>query len=164
LTFHDPGHVEAAMVGDVFEVTVSPTSGEVLFVGLDADTLERRLYTYSHGDGARLSQLIGSDGIPGPLAWSPDGTRVAITLESRSSGNTDVYAYDLASETLAALAIGPAWESSPSWSPDGAWVAFSSDRDGTAQIWAVAVDGDGEAVQRTQGTPGYVQAAWRPAQ
>jgi class 3 adenylate cyclase/dipeptidyl aminopeptidase/acylaminoacyl peptidase len=164
LTFHDPGHVEAAMVGDVFEVTVSPTSGEVLFVGLDADTLERRLYTYSHGDGARLSQLIGSDGIPGPLAWSPDGTRVAITLESRSSGNTDVYAYDLASETLAALAIGPAWESSPSWSPDGAWVAFSSDRDGTAQIWAVAVDGDGEAVQRTQGTSGYVQAAWRPAQ
>jgi len=163
LSFHDPSTVEAAMVGEVLEVAVSPATGELIFVGVDSETGERRLYAYSRSGEPRPLTLDSSDGIPGPLAWSPDGARVAITLESPSDGNADLYLYDVASASLAPLVTGSAWESHPSWSPDGEWVAFSSDRDGSSQIWAVEVDGDAEPVQRTQGPHDSLQAAWRPA-
>ncbi len=163
LSFHDPSTVEAAMVGEVLEVAVSPATGELIFVGVDSETGERRLYAYSRSGEPRPLTLDSSDGIPGPLAWSPDGARVAITLESPSDGNADLYLYNVASASLAPLVTGSAWESHPSWSPDGEWVAFSSDRDGSSQIWAVEVDGAAEPVQRTQGPHDSLQAAWRPA-
>jgi Tol biopolymer transport system component len=38
---------------------------------------------------------------------------------------------------------GPARDAAPRWSPDGASIAFHSDRSGTTQIWTVHADGTG---------------------
>jgi Tol biopolymer transport system component len=39
------------------------------------------------------------------------------------------------------LTKDPASDSSPTWSPDGKKIAFSSDRDGNSEIYAMNADG-----------------------
>jgi dipeptidyl aminopeptidase/acylaminoacyl peptidase len=49
----------------------------------------------------------------------------------------------------------------PAWSPDGRWLAFVSDRDGTRQLYRMAVDG-GEAERLTKTDDGVTAFAWAP--
>ncbi|HEY7574437.1 MAG TPA: prolyl oligopeptidase family serine peptidase, partial [Thermoanaerobaculia bacterium] len=59
------------------------------------------------------------------------------------------------------LTSGPAKDAEPQYSPDGATIAFASDRDGTMQIWTMPAAG-GEASKITA-FPGGVEAfSWSP--
>src|ERR1017187_911760 len=42
------------------------------------------------------------------------------------------------------LTDGPWRDTSPAWSSDGAWLAYISDRDGSAQIWVRRLDSGGD--------------------
>ena len=58
------------------------------------------------------------------------------------------------------LTRGPKSETSPDWSPDGRWIAFTSARSGDkSQVFAIRVDG-GEAVQLTDAETGVEDFAW----
>jgi dipeptidyl aminopeptidase/acylaminoacyl peptidase len=58
--------------------------------------------------------------------------------------------------------VGEHSDSSPRWSPDGASVAFVSDRDETSQIWLIPADG-GEARPLTELAEGSIEALeWSP--
>ena len=49
----------------------------------------------------------------------------------------------------------------PSWSPDGQWIAFTSERNGSADLYRVKPDGT--ALERLTGNPAYEdQAAFSP--
>ncbi len=47
------------------------------------------------------------------------------------------------------------------WSPDGTYIAFHSNRGGTYNIWVIPASG-GEAVQLTSGPYDDVTPAWSP--
>jgi dipeptidyl aminopeptidase/acylaminoacyl peptidase len=66
--------------------------------------------------------------------WSPDGARVAYTVQPDASllsfQHTDIHILDVASGESRALVTGPGPDGSPAWSPDGRWILFSEfDRD-----------------------------------
>jgi serine/threonine-protein kinase len=69
---------------------------------------------------------------------SPDGTRVA--LDARDEQN-DIWIWDLARQTLQRLTIDPGLNRGPVWTPDGARVAFSAQRDGVENIFWQKADG-----------------------
>ena len=50
---------------------------------------------------------------------------------------------------------------SPSWSPDGAWIAYASDEFGNLDIWKKPIGG-GEAIQLTTSVYNESQPAWSP--
>ena len=50
----------------------------------------------------------------------------------------------------------------PTWSPDGHFIAFSSNRTGDHHIWMTTLDGDHQ-VQLTEGRGGYTNPSWSPA-
>ena len=58
---------------------------------------------------------------------SPDGKSIAFV--SSRSGQADIWVLELKSKKLRNLTNNPAGDFRPSWSPDGKWLAFSSDRD-----------------------------------
>jgi imidazolonepropionase-like amidohydrolase/Tol biopolymer transport system component len=66
---------------------------------------------------------------------SPDGKRVAFDLLG------DLYETPIEGGEARALTSGLSWDMQPRYSPDGAHVAFTSDRAGGDNIWIVGVDG-----------------------
>lgn len=112
---------------------------------------------------------------------SPDGQRVAFvvttvdkrTYEYRSS----IWVVSTEGGEAKRFTAGPANAHSPSWSPDGRWLAFVSDREGESlgrdekeqkkrgkgkpQLWLIPTDG-GEARQLTFMQHGASNPVWSP--
>lgn len=58
--------------------------------------------------------------------------------------------------------LNKAWNLHPSWSPDGQWIAFQSDRHGNDQIYKVRADGSSEIRITTTFDP-YHEPSWGPS-
>ena len=95
------------------------------------------------GERRQVSARVGVNGAP---AFSPDGTRLALTL-SGSTGNLDIYVLALASQQLTRITSNPAIDTEPAWTPDGRGLYFTSDRAGGPQIYRVEL-ADVARVQR----------------
>ena len=63
--------------------------------------------------------------------------------------------------TLTRLTFGPGLQTDPALSPDGRFLAYSSDRNGNADIWVQPVGG-GNPVQVTRSPAQDTQPAWSP--
>ena len=100
----------------------------------------------------------------GSPAVSPDGQSVAYTVrETNWEDNEYETEIWLGARNREPRPITSGRKSSlqPSWSPDGKWLAFISDRDGKRQIYRIAVDG-GEAERLTNTEDGVNAFAWAP--
>lgn len=74
---------------------------------------------------------------------SPDGAELVFDLLG------DLYALPIAGGEARALTSGMAWDMQPRYSPDGKWIAFTSDRGGGDNIWVIPRAG-GDARQITK--------------
>ena len=102
-------------------------------------------------------QVSGPASSPTPAAGTPTATPVPgasptptavavgayITFESNRNGNFEVYTQRVDSTTPRSLTQNPANERQPRWSPDGARLAFVSDREGSARLYVMNADGSG---------------------
>lgn len=81
--------------------------------------------------------------------WSPDGRHIA-AIRWTLGGTAEVVVLDTTGAIRATLVRERAVASTPSWSRDGRWVYFSSDRTGIANLYRAPVDGpaDSAGLQR----------------
>ncbi len=80
---------------------------------------------------------------------SPDGSRLAITIQE--PGGSDVWIYDQEREILTRLTFDPATDRFPVWTPDGQRIVFSSGRaEATvSSMYWKAADGTGQVERLT---------------
>jgi eukaryotic-like serine/threonine-protein kinase len=102
-------------------------------------------------DGANPIDVAGTDGMhAGPARWSPDGNQ--LVFECQNEGNDDVCTVPAGGGAVRRLTRHPARDCLPSWSRDGKWIYFTSNRSGSFQIWKMPTDGsEAGAVQLTKG-------------
>jgi len=73
-------------------------------------------------------------------AISPQGDRVALQIDI---GENDIWVLDLARGVRTRLTFGPVANISPTWSPDGKWIAYGSRRDTKFSLYRKHSDGSG---------------------
>ncbi len=93
--------------------------------------------------GKRL-EFVGAPGMIQNPRLSPDGKQVAVDRRELQTGNEDIYVIDLARGTSSRLTSDPASDTRPIWSPDGSRIAWSSNRDGSFQIYQKLASGVGQ--------------------
>jgi len=88
---------------------------------------------------------------------SPDGKRLVFDLLG------DLYAMDVSGGTAAPITRGLPFDSQPTYSPDGQWIAFVSDRSGSENVWIIRPDGsDTRQVSFGDDDSVLVSPAWSP--
>jgi TolB protein len=103
-------------------------------------------------DGRGLRRLTNAASADYPAAPSPDG-RALLAVSSSGEGQEMQERMALLAEDGSARQIGPvsARVRSPSWSPDGRWIAFESDTASFRDLYRMASDGSG--LQRLTDNP-----------
>jgi len=150
-----------------FSPSWSPDGTRIAFVGLRAGASD--LYLVELRDG-RLSKLTDDPFDDIDPQWSPDGRRIAFASDRNRRSpprggyhieDYDIFILDLGSGEITAVAPSPYNDISPSWSPDGRRIAFTSDRNGIYNIY-VADLGDGSCKPLTDILTGCFSPSWSP--
>ncbi len=80
--------------------------------------------------------------------WSPDGQRIAHW--GRADESLDIYVTDVETKFSRRLTDEESTENHPSWSRDGRWIYYTTNRSGETQVWQRPAEG-GEPLQVTKG-------------
>ena len=90
------------------------------------------------------------------LDVSPDGKTIAFELVG------DIYTLPIEGGTAKLIDRGMAFDSQPKFSPDGKWIAFISDREGSENIWIMHPDGSGVKQVSKDPNSEFVSPSWSP--
>ena len=131
----------------------SPTGDAITYIRIpDSNvpfTVGELVLTDAKGHDAQIiAQADAGHGYP-PV-WSPDGTQIAFVVRENPEDNTadvaashlesNIYLADvLSGNTRAVTQFEGALTDGPTWSPDGGWLAFSTNASGVADVWLVEV-------------------------
>jgi lipoprotein LpqB-like beta-propeller protein len=96
-------------------------------------------------DGQEIQRVrFPGPGMPWHVAWSPDGTAVAVVV---FDGQRSLWVLHADAPPTELASGSNVFE--PSWSPDGAWIAYSIDRATTSEIHVVRPDGTDDTIVRS---------------
>jgi TolB protein len=148
-----------------FRPAWSPDGKQIAFVSDKSSTFPT-LWLMNAADGSGR-HVLATPGLQqeaaDSLAWSPDGSQLAVTLFNEP-GPTQIGIVPLGStgrQTGRMLTSLPGGALDPAWSPDGAWLAFAG-HDGYA-IEMFAVRPDGSSVTRLTSDGQFGRSpAWSP--
>jgi serine/threonine-protein kinase len=116
-------------------------------------------------DGSSTEQILP----PRPALGANSGCDVSpdnssIVYLRTVDGFSQVFVFDLATRRERQLTTSSSQKYAAIWSPDGRWVAFSANTDGTVQVWRISVAGGSEAKeeQLTTGVERVVHFFYSP--
>jgi TolB protein len=115
----------------------SPDSRRLAYVSFEGHRSSIFVQTLRTGNRIRVSSEPGINGAP---AFSPDGRKLALTLGG-IDGNLDIHVLDINARQTRRLTTHRAIDTEGSWSPDGRFIYFTSDRSGGPQIYRVSANG-----------------------
>jgi Tol biopolymer transport system component len=126
--------------------SLSPDGTKIAFES-DRDG-NSNIYIMNAADGSNQTRLTDNPANDSNPRWSPDGTKIAFntnrdSTEQENFENHEIYIMNAADgSNQTRLTNDPAWDSLPSWSPDGTLIAFYSERDVGGDIYIMnAADG-----------------------
>jgi Tol biopolymer transport system component len=139
----------------------TPDGERLVFASMREGTGRFSFFTQrADGTGSAEKLLTStSTGHFKPYAWSPDGAHLVFDYGGAPNLDIGVLTVD-GSESWDPLLDSEANEAAPALSPDGNWIAYSSDRTGSCEIYVERFPELGS--RRQISTAGGAEAAWSP--
>jgi serine/threonine-protein kinase len=150
---HDRLSVLASQLEDSSGTVWIPTMG----IAWSPDGKRLAVYARAPGTGNGVT-LVPVDGrgtvesLVGPLGWphgwSPDGGRLLVTR--RESAGWDIWEVPLVADAAPRPIVkNPGFQTQPALSPDGRWLAYTSNESGRSEVYVRPFDGSGGGRQIT---------------
>lgn len=115
----------------------SPDGRQLAYVSFEGSRSSIFVQTLRSGNRFQVSNKPGINGAP---SFSPDGRKLVITLGG-VDGNPDIFVLDITSRQTTRLTTHRAIDTEGTWSPDGKYIYFTSDRSGGPQVYRIAANG-----------------------
>ncbi len=145
---------------DDIDPAVSPDGTRIAFASNRAGSYD--IYVENaDGSGTPLRLTAGFDNELEP-SWSPDGNQIVFAQRVPSSSTGyDIWVMNADGSGLKALSTNSGDDHYPTYSPDGAFITWSSAKSGTPQIWEMNADGSNQAQMIASGTSDD-EPTWSP--
>ena len=115
----------------------SPDSRQLAYVSFEGNKSSIFIQTLRSGNRYQISNRPGINGAP---SFSPDGRKLVVTLGG-INGNLDIFVLDITSRQTRQLTTHRAIDTEGTWSPDGRYIYFTSDRSGGPQVYRILANG-----------------------
>jgi Tol biopolymer transport system component/DNA-binding winged helix-turn-helix (wHTH) protein len=124
---------------DDFMPRYSPDGKKIAFASTRTGT--RELWV-ADADGLKPVQLTSFGGpLVGLMNWSPDSQR--LVFHARPKGQAELFTISAAGGVPQQLTLDPSDDAMPSYSHDGRWIYFTSNRSGRYAVWKMPAEGGG---------------------
>jgi TolB protein len=138
-----------------------PDGDEIVYTSYRDDGRPHIFVLARVGRSGRILRALPSTTSHYRATFAPDGRKLALVAKSAGEGASEIYTVDRRGRGVRQLTRNRSIDVSPSWSPDGEWIAFVSDRSGSPQIYVMKADGTSE--RRITFNGGYnTSPAWSP--
>ncbi|MBI5823903.1 MAG: PD40 domain-containing protein [Chloroflexi bacterium] len=150
--------------GDGWDPSWSPNGKLILFTSSASSDGSVQLFTM-HADGTEVKQITFMNSLPGRSDYSPSGSSI-VTYVGKY-GARSVYLIPLNGDDPVMYSFFPT-SASPSFSPDGKWVAFTGyvdypeDFDRGCEIYIIKLDDPTKIIRLTNNTYCDWQPRWGP--
>jgi Tol biopolymer transport system component len=128
--------VGSGQLGDLAHFSVS--RNHVLIYTPGEGTANRLVWMDRAGE---VVERLGEPADMGNPQLSPSGDHIVTRLADPESGNLDLWILDRKRGTSTRLTFDASMETFPCWSPDGSYIAYSSDRNGYMDLFQKRSDG-----------------------
>jgi eukaryotic-like serine/threonine-protein kinase len=146
LTFEGSSNVDPVWTPDGKRITYKGKANRLFWQPADGGGSAEELTTGK----------LDANNIPG--AWSPDGQELAFLEGGGATRN--IWILPLKDRTPHVFVASSSIESAPSYSPDGRWIAYSSNESGRSEIFVRPYPGPGGKWQIS--TEGGTEPVWNP--
>ena len=120
-----------------YYASLSPDGQSVVYAAFrEANIYEIYEMNLSTGNVVQLTNRIGI--VNGPEI-SPDGNSIVFKNTTANSGRNLIMLMDRNGKNVNNIPNATGWD--PTWSPDGKYILFASDMDGTVQLYTIRVNG-----------------------
>jgi Tol biopolymer transport system component len=136
----------------------TPDGARIAF-GSGRGTEPLQIYWQAADGSGTAERLLETDFLTVPHSWSPDGRTLA--LVGQPNGNSDIGLLTVGDSAATWIVATEFNENQPQISPDGAWLASTSDRSGQLEVYVEPMSGPGGLT--TVSNAGGHSPRWAPA-
>ncbi len=141
--------------------TPAPSMGQLVFHSDRGGNLD--IWVAEGPDLSEFRQLTTDEQIDVEPHWSPDGSKILFLSGRGTDGVHDLFIMNAdGSQQRRLLSWPDSYEWGATWSPDGAYIAFTTTRDYNYEIYVMPADGSADPINLTQNAALDTYANWSP--